>query len=171
MTLQTEADYIRAQGAANILKYAWALYNADWTIVQNETDADFVTSDNPAALIDPGDDWAANSPFYRILPITPRICLSSDLSKLDAQFREPTTKPDFRLPPAGTVKSTLADTELVSLLNAGVAMCAEDLVLSSRPSDYARDLAATHAKYRLEAQTTEFISDGEHYFVGRIRAV
>jgi uncharacterized protein DUF4238 len=52
--IQTDADYIRAHGAANVMKYAWALYNAEWLIVENDTDVEFVTSDNPAALLDGG---------------------------------------------------------------------------------------------------------------------
>lgn len=58
ITVQTEADYIRAQGAANVMKYAWARYNSDWPIVENDTDVEFVTSDNPAALLDAGEAWA-----------------------------------------------------------------------------------------------------------------
>lgn len=171
MTIRTEADYIRAQGAANIMKYAWALYNAEWLIVENSTHVEFVTSDNPAAMLDPGEAWASSSPFYRILPITPRICISSDLSKLDRRFIEPKARPDFNLPPAATVKGVEADAELVNLLNAGVAMCADDLVLSCRPSDHVRDLTARYAKHRLQAETMKFEQGGSHYFGGRMRAV
>jgi hypothetical protein len=171
MRIQTEADYIRAQGAANVMKYAWALYNAEWLLVENDTDVEFVTSDNPAALLDPGEAWATSSPFFRFLPITPRICISSDLSKLDRRFRDQKAKPDFNLSPAGTVKGAQADAKWVGLLNEAVAMCAEDLVLSCRPSEYVRDLTARHAKHRLQVETTEFEQGGSYYFGGRIRAI
>jgi Protein of unknown function (DUF4238) len=171
MTLQTEADYIRAHGAANVLKYAWALYNAEWLVVENDTDLEFVTSDNPAALLDAGGDWPTSSPFFRILPITPRICITSDLSKLDPRYRDQKAQPDFKRAPAGTVKGAKADANLVGRLNAGVASCAEDLVLSCRPSEYVRDLAARHAKHHLQVETTEFEQGGAYYFGGRIRAI
>lgn len=67
--------------------------------------------------------------------------------------------------------ASIAKDELVGLLNAGVASCAEDLVLSCRPSETARNLAAEHAKHRLQVETIEFERGGSHYFGGRIRAI
>ena len=37
--------------ATKLMKFAWGLYNAHWTIIRNRTGTGFITSDNPVAFM------------------------------------------------------------------------------------------------------------------------
>jgi hypothetical protein len=52
--IEAERDAIRACSAVALIKFAWALYNAGWTVIRNRTETEFITSDNPVAFDDPG---------------------------------------------------------------------------------------------------------------------
>lgn len=154
IVVQTEPDFVRAENARNVLKFAWALYNADWDVYENETGTGYLTSDNPASFEDPGDRWGppGSVPFVGYLPVTPKLCLRCDLTRNPDAFMH--TKQDFTQEPKGTVQGGYINLETVQRINTCTVKCAEQLVLSSVESDYARDLTARYSRFHVETEST-----------------
>jgi len=171
IVLQTEADFVRAESARSVLKFAWALYNADWDVYENNTHTEYLTSDNPASFEDQGDTWEppGRVPFVRYLPVTPRLCLTCDLTRNPERFIH--TEQDFAQEPKGTVQGGFVDLETVQKINTCTAKCAEDLVLSSVESDYARDLTVLHSRFHVETEFNRFRTGNGFVIANRTRAV
>jgi Protein of unknown function (DUF4238) len=152
------------------LKHTWSLYNADWTVFENDTEVEFITSDNPAAHVDQvhAFGFGRPPPFPRFLPITPRLCLMCDLSQ-NTKVRR--TAPDFRSAPMGTIGGGLAHHETIERINVWVAKCAEDLVLCSGESEYVRDLTFKYAKYRVENEVSSIRQPKGFVLASRTRVV
>jgi hypothetical protein len=167
--IETEGDYVRAQSARSVVKYAWGLYNADWDVFENDTGTEYITSDNPASFEDLGETWALGNPFIRYLPVTPRLCLMCDLTRNSNLIRE--TEPDFEQEPKGTIRGGSVRLETVERINICTAKCAEDMVLSSGQSQYARDLAAKYSRFRVENESAQFRRGKGFIIANRIRAI
>lgn len=172
ISLDTEPDFVRAESARSLLKFAWGLYNADWDVFENDTGTEFLTSDNPASFEDQGDEWTPPGvvvPFIRYLPVTPRLCIMCDLSRNPAGW--PDKARDFSKEPLGTIRGGPVGRGIVERVNAWTAKCAEDLVLGSAESDYARDLAARYSKFRVETESETFQEAGRHVIAHRTRCI
>jgi hypothetical protein len=150
IVIETEADYVRAQAAGSVLRYAWCIYNADWDVFENDTDMEFITSDNPAAFIDQGDNWSIGRPYIRFLPMTPRLCLMCDLTRKPEFAR---SAPDFSRPSQGNIRGGKAESVTVERINIAIAKCAEELVITTGEDDYVQDLTAKYARFRVETES------------------
>lgn len=168
--IETEADYARAQAAQSVMKFAWGLYNAQWDVFENDTDVPFVTSDNPASMIDQGDhNWTLGVPYIRLLPVTPKLCLMCDLTRVPEHVRN--AKPDFSKPPIAGVRGGFVDPRTIEQVNACVAKCAEDIVLTSGESDYVRDLTSKYSRFRVETQSAKFPANKGFLIASRTRVI
>ena len=125
LELDHDPDFIKATIAKNLLDFAWASYNEDWTIITNETEYPFITSDNPVALYQPNDIRQA---VTRYLSITPKLGLSITYRRK----RYSPFKPG--LPPEGVIRWAHATSQGAKYVNRLIVQCAEDLVFSSRKS-------------------------------------
>lgn len=154
MTVHTKPEYIKAISTQHLLEIAWEAYNQDWTVLRNNTDSPFLTSDNPVAL---SESRSAVVPSTRYLPITPRLCLSVNFSpnRVKPLDRE---KPsiDLQRPPMGTIRGGDITAMGARIINRAVVQCAEDLVFSSVESEGIRKLVSRYAKYRVESEFVEF---------------
>lgn len=169
IAIETEADWVRAQAAKSVARHSWCLYNADWTILENDTDQDFITSDNPAGFIDPGNRWSTGGGFLRFLSIAPRTCIVCDMTSVPAAIRD--GQPDFTSAPLGLVRGGAVDRQTVDRINANTAMCAENLVLCAAPAEYVENLVAQYANHRIVAEAIS-IPLGKEFLIGsRIRVV
>lgn len=169
IAIETEADWVRAQAAKSVARHAWCLYNADWKILENDTEQSFITSDNPAGFIDPGDRWSSGGAFIRFLSIAPRTCIVCDMTSLAPGVRD--REPDFTAFPLGRVRGGSVDRQTVDHINVNTAMCAEDLILCAEPSTYVEDLAARYAQHRIKAEAIR-IPLGREFLIGnRIRVI
>ncbi len=90
----------------------------------------------------------------RYLPVTPRLCLTCDLTRNPESFMH--TKQDFTNELKGTIQGGFVDLETVQRINTCTAKCAEDLVLGRVESDYARDLTARYSRFRVETESKRF---------------
>jgi Protein of unknown function (DUF4238) len=171
ITVQTEPDFVRAQSASSVLGFAWAIYNADWDVYENDTGTEYLTSDNPASFIDQGDTWEAPGrvPFVRLLPVTPKLCLRCDLTRNAKGF--PNTARDFTKEPQGTIRGGLVDQETIHKINICTAKCAEDLVLGSVESDYVRDLTARYSGFHVETESKRFRERTGFLIANRTRCI
>lgn len=168
--LETEADFVRAQSARSVLKFAWALYNAEWDVFENDTGTEYLTSDNPASFEDQGETWGPPGciPFVRYLPVTPRLCITCDLTR-NKEFWD--MERDFTKEPLGTIRGGFVGPGIVEMVNACTAKCAEDLVLGSAESDYARDLTARYSKFRVETEAKRFREPTGFLIANRTRCI
>jgi Protein of unknown function (DUF4238) len=164
---ETKEDFTRAVHAIHLLKYAWLIYNSDWVILENRTADLFITSDNPAAMEDPGPWGHYKRGFPRYFPLTPKYCLACDLSEKSNPYAEP----EFWLPPQGTIRITVADDRSVKRVNKAVIQCAEDFVISScKLTSSMVALITKYALYRVDTQINEGERDGKPFFEPTARA-
>ena len=169
ITLETEPDFVRAQSATSVMKYAWALYHADMDVFETDDSHPFLTSDNPAAFEDQGDIVGGHPPFRRYLPVTPNLCLSVDLTEYpDRYLKGPG---DFTQEPKGTVRGGAIIPEFVDRINQTVARCAEDLVFTSGESELVRDLVAQNSEFRVECESTRFPHGTGFIIANRTRVI
>ncbi len=171
--VQTEADFVRAESARSVLKFAWALYNGEWDVFENDTGTEYLTSDNPASFEDHGDTWGPPGrriPFVRYLPVTPRLCIRCDLTRNPRGFRNMDDL-DFTKEPLGTIRGGFVGPSIVEKVNACTAKCAEDLVLGSAESDNARDLTARYSRFRVETESRRFREHRGFLIANRTRCI
>jgi hypothetical protein len=148
--IETKPDAIRAMAATALMKFAWALYNADWTVLRNDTGTGFLTSDNPVAFHDSG-PWRGGQPgLPRYLTLSPRICLYGFMDPAG-----PRDEPDFTRPPRGKVQWGSVPPHGIERVNRAIAECAEKIVISSCKSDAVQALAAGCARYRVDMEFIE----------------
>jgi hypothetical protein len=136
--------------ATKLMKFAWALYNAEWTIIRNRTDIGFITSDNPVAFDDPG-PWRGGQPgLPRYLTLSPTLCIYGAMDP-----RGPRDETDFTQPPRGEIQWGSIPAEGVERVNRAVAQCAETLVISSCKSSAVEALVSEFARYRIDMDFVE----------------
>lgn len=146
--LEAEPEAIRARAAVALAKFAWTLYNADWTMIRNRTSAEFITSDNPVAFDDPGPWRPTRKPgLPRYLPLTPRLCLYAFMNP-----RGERDEPDFTQAPRGQIQWGSVPLHGVQRINRVVAQCAEEIVISSKEDTSVQSLAAEYAGYRVDME-------------------
>jgi uncharacterized protein DUF4238 len=170
--VQTEADFVRAESARSVLKFAWALYNAEWDVFENETGTEYLTSDNPASFEDQGNMWGLpgrHIPFVRYLPVTPKLCITCDLARNPRNLCD--MQHDFTKEPLGTIRGGFVGPGIVERVNACTAKCAESLVLGSTKSEYARDLTARCSLFRVETESRRFREHRGFLIVNRTRCI
>jgi hypothetical protein len=153
-----------------MVRCAWALYNCNWDVFENDTEVDFITSDNPSSFEDQGDGWPSGyPPFVRILPLTPRLCVACDLTHVPKAIRE--MPPDFTQFPLGTIRGGLVDLNTVTRINICIVKCAEDLVLCGFENDYVRDLTRTYSAFRVETESARFKTSKGFLVSNRTRVI
>ena len=164
----TDPEYIRAQSAVQLTKHMWRLYNATWHVLVSDVDADFVTSDNPASFEDQGDWPQPKREFVRYLPITPRLCLSCDLTRDRGGWEG---EPDFERPPRGQIKGGSVKAATVRHVNVCTAKCAEDLVFTGTENEGVRRMVAKYARFRVEGEFQKIPNPTGYYIASRSRAI
>jgi hypothetical protein len=162
--VEAKRDAMRAMNATHLTRHAWQLYNTDWTVIRNASDTDFITSDNPVALDDPGAWRGGEQGFPRYLPITPRLCLHMEPGGLTDD------EPDFARPPRGTVTWGSIPLHGVERVNRAVARCAEDLVIASSESPAIEALVAECARFQMDVEFIDLrLRPDEFIFGNRTR--
>ena len=106
--IEIEGDFIKSLVTKWLLPTTALLYHGTWTIFDNDTGYEFLTSDNPSAII-PKDD--PNQWSVRVLQISPRLCLSAVLD--NAGLDDVDT--DILKPPRGTLSRCRIDSARVKI--------------------------------------------------------
>jgi hypothetical protein len=163
--IEAVRDAARATNATHLSCHAWSLYNADWIVIQNDSETDFITSDNPVAFDDPGPWRGGEGGLPRFLTLTPRLCL---YGLMDPRSRR--DEPDFTRPPRGSIRRGSVPHHGVEHINRAVARCAENLVISPGESPVVEALTAECARFQADV---EFINlrmrPNEFIFCNRTR--
>jgi uncharacterized protein YneF (UPF0154 family) len=118
-----DPDFIKAMVTKQLLHIAWVLYNQPWTVLENETDVPFVTSDNPCSIFP---DAPLGQPTTRFLPVTPSLALFTSLDERNLPAKEI----NLKLPPSGSVSGKAITKANAKSLNRITVMNAEQLVFS-----------------------------------------
>lgn len=146
--VEAEPNAIRAHCAVALTKFAWELYNADWLVIRNNTNTEFITGDNPVAFDDPGPwQWTRKHGLPRYLPFAPRLCLYCFINP-----RGQLNEPDFTQPPRGEVQWGSVPIHGVQRINRAVAQCAEEIVISSKDDPAIHALVAECARHRVDVE-------------------
>jgi hypothetical protein len=147
--VETKPDAMRAMRFTHLWKFTSFLYNSIWTVMVNNTDTEFLTSDNPVSFDDPG-PWRGQRPSLpKYFPLTPRVCLYCDMSAAALTLRHE-TEPDLLRPPQGALKRATIPLSGVRRVNRAVVQCAEELVFSSADLPSIDALVKKYARYRVE---------------------
>ncbi len=161
----TEPDYIRSRMASRSMTYWWALFNADWLIVEAPSDCQFLTSDNPVAFIDPGPFRKDETNLRRFLPLTPKLSLVVVMDLI------PGTEPDFTAQPKGSIKYAVVNEERVDEVNRAVIQCAEDMVFCAGENTAAEGQVREFARFRTAYEYLAFGRDQSIYQGIRLRVL
>ena len=158
IVLDVDPRFLEAKNTRALLIHAWLIYNQPWMVLYNGTDHPFVTSDNPLALLYPNPKGGVT----RFLPVTPTVCLEipfvTDLAPIDpANFQF-----DLDRPPQGGISYAQMTPDQARRINRLLVQCAEDLVLTSQPSDGIRTLVAKYAQWGLDQDFIEQPVDDEN---------
>jgi len=132
----------------------------DWTIIRNETDAPFITSDNPSSVL-------PRRPFShhltRFLPLAPGMAL---LAVIDPTTKRSGDLPDLdRLPP-GRVHRARVTRKQTARLNRVVVMNADELAFGVQVSAPVRRLVRNHREFRVAVEHARLPTPGGGYING-----
>ncbi len=155
MRIEIEDDFTKHLVTKWLLRVTALLYHQTWTIFENDTGYEFLTSDNPSAII-PKDH--PNQLFVRVLPLSPRLCLSSAID-----MRCTNIDPDPTVPPRGNINRVRIDSARAKSINELIVLSAEDIVISSGQNDAIKRMVAKRADFRLKLEHASLPtgSDGE----------
>jgi hypothetical protein len=166
--IEAEREAIRAVNVTHLSRFAWQLYNADWIVIRNDSDTDFITSDNPVAFDDPGPWRGGEGGLPRYLTLTPRLCLYGLMDPRGTHDDEP----DFTRLPRGIVKWASIPLRGVERVNRAVAKCAEDLVISSSELPTVETLVAECARFKVVVEFVDLrLRPDEFLFGNRTRVL
>ena len=172
LTVEVDEDYIKAVVTKNLLAGALSLYHQAWTILTNDTADEFLTSDNPSAVFPP---LAPGGPVARILPLSPRLCISTIMERSPA-YRKDLTAADFKTPPKAWITYKRVEPDGVTLANRLTVVNAERFVFSRVASSCVAALVKKYGDYsaKLEHSVTPTppgggIATEARIFVGKAR--
>lgn len=171
LKVEVDEDYIKAVATKNLLATALALYHQAWTILTNDTAHEFLTSDNPSAIFPPR---APGGPVARILPLSPRLCISTIMDRSPG-YRKDLTEADFKAPPRAWITYKRAVADGVKLANRLTVVNAERFVFSRVARSGVAALVKKYGDYsaKLEHSVTPTPSGGiateARLFVGKAR--
>jgi hypothetical protein len=128
------------------------LYHQSWTILTNDTAHEFLTSDNPSAIYPPP---AERGPVVRLLPLSPRFCISTVMDHSPA-YRTVITRGDLSAAPKGWVTYHHVVPNGVKLVNRLTVVNAERFVFSRVASSGIAALVKKYGDYgaKLEHSVT-----------------
>jgi hypothetical protein len=140
LSVEVDEEYVKAVATKQLLAGALQLYHQPWTILTNDTAHEFLTSDNPSAVYPPP---APGGPVVRILPLSPRFCIST-LMERSPVYRKVMTKAVLSAPTKGWVTYHPAVPNGVKLANRLTVVNAERFVFARVASS---GIAALVRKY------------------------
>ena len=156
MSIEIEGDFIKSLVTKWLLRTTALLYHGTWTIFENDTGYEFLTSDNPSAII-PKDHPTQSC--VRVRPLSPRLCLSSIVDVVGLYDVDT----DFTKPPRGILNRVRVDSARVKYINELIVLAAEDIVITSGQNHAIGRMVAKRADFhlKLEVSSPPIRSDGE----------
>lgn len=146
-----EPDFVKQVLTQQLTVFTIALYEQDWTVIENPTDVRFITSDNPSSVFP---DRPLNAPVVRFLPLAPDLGIMSVINR--DRVTENADFPDLTKPPPGTIMRGQATREKAKELNRVVVMNADRFVFSEKPDVAIRRLTESHRDFGIDIEKIHF---------------
>lgn len=157
---RVDEDYVKAILTAHLTDATFLLYEQDWTLLVNHTDASFITSDNPSSVFPRRSIFA---PLTRFLPLAPDLGVLATIDTARKRCVDPSGAiEDLR---SGTLVRRNIDRKLAAHLNRVVAMNADQMVLTTHPDHHVRKLMRKHRRFGISIQQDKFQTP-EGYIAG-----
>jgi Protein of unknown function (DUF4238) len=145
-----DGQHIKAILTQHLTRTALLLYQLDWVVLRNTTDAPFITSDNPSSVF-PRRPFSGG--LVRFLPLAPDAAL---LTAIDPKTKRSMELPDLDKAPPGRVRRARVTRKQAARLNRITAMNANDLVVSIRASRPVRRLVRNHRDFGVAVEHARF---------------
>jgi hypothetical protein len=155
-----DAQHIKALLTQQLTRTTLLLYQLDWVLLQNRSEAPFITSDNPSSVF-PRRLFSNN--LVRFLPLAPDFAL---LTVIDPTIKRPAELPDFEKAPPGRVRRAGVTRKQAARLNRVTVMNADELVLSVGASSPVRRLVHNHRDFRVVIEHARFSTPDGGYING-----
>ena len=145
-----DGQHIKAFLTQQLTRTTLLLYQLDWIVVRNTTEAPFITSDNPSSVL-------PRRPFIggltRFLPLAPDYAL---LTTIDRRRKLSAELPDLEKAPPGKVSAGTVSRRQAARLNRVTVMNADELVLSGRANRPERRLVRNHRDFAVVTDQARF---------------
>jgi hypothetical protein len=172
LSVEVDENHIKAVATKQLLAHALQLYHQSWTILTNDTAHEFLTSDNPSAVYPPP---APGGPVGRILPLSPRLCISTIMERSPV-YRKVVTRADLAEPPKAWVTYRRIEPNGVKLANRLTVVNAERFIFSRVASSGVAALVKKYGDYSAQLEHSvsptpegDGISTEARLFVGKNR--
>ena len=133
------------------------LYQLDWTIIRNKTEASFISSDNPSSVL-PRRPLSLG--LIRFLPLAPDMAL---LAVVDPTTKRSTELPDLEKTPPGRVRQANVNRKQAARLNRVTVMNADELVFGVEANRPVRRLVRNHRDFTVVVEHARFPTPGGGY--------
>lgn len=145
-----DGQHIKAMLTQQLTRTTLLLYQLDWTVIRNKTEASFITSDNPSSVL-------PRRPFshglIRFLPLAPDMAL---LAVIDPTTKRSTDLPDLEKTPPGRVRHAQVTRKQAARFNRVTVMNADELVFSVEASRPVRRLVRNHQDFKVAVEHARF---------------
>jgi hypothetical protein len=148
---------IKAMLTQQLTQTTFLLYQQDWVIIRNDTEAAFITSDNPSSVL-------PRRPFSQglvgFLPLAPDLAL---LTAIDPKLQRAVNIDDLDKVSPGRVQHARVTRKQVAKLNRVVVMNADELLLSVDESPSVRRLIRNHRDFVVAVESERMpLPNGGH---------
>jgi hypothetical protein len=145
-----DGQHIKATLTQQLTRTTLLLYQLDWVVIRNGTDALFITSDNPSSIL-PRRPFSNN--LIRFLPLAPDLAL---LTTIDPTIKRSATLPNLEKTPAGHVRHANVTRKQAARLNRATVMNADELVFSVEAGRPVRRLVRNHRDFKVAVEHARF---------------
>jgi hypothetical protein len=155
-----DGQHIKAMLTEQLTRTTLLLYQMDWAVIHNETEAQFITSDNPSSVL-PRRPFSNN--LMRFLPLAPDMAL---FTVIDPTTKRSTALPDLEKAPPGQVRHSPITRRHAARLNRVTVMNADELVFGAEAFRPARRLVRNHRDFKVAVEHARFPTPGGGYING-----
>ncbi|SCB41418.1 Protein of unknown function [Bradyrhizobium shewense] len=145
-----DGQQIKAMLTQQLTRTMLLLYQLDWVVLRNSTDAPFITSDNPSSVF-------PRRPFFgglaRFLPLAPDLAL---FTAIDPGRKLTTELPDLERAAPGKVRRGNVTRKQAARLNRVTVMNADELVFSTRANGPVGRLVRNHRDFSVFVDHARF---------------
>ncbi|MBY0463124.1 MAG: DUF4238 domain-containing protein, partial [Alphaproteobacteria bacterium] len=148
----------------NIVCVGYALVISDWSILENNTSKPFITSDNPAILI----DFVPHHPYPTYIPLTPRHAILihvnpknphindlSDLLERRDIITDELSEKMTEFSKDRVIQNFTARKKAVEMLNCGIVKAAEDKIIANIEAEWIKEMVKEYKDWRVESLNTK----------------
>jgi len=127
--IEVDKNYPKAIVTKQLLPHLWGMFHREWSVIYNNTDELFITSDNPSCF--DYDVYGSDLHPARYLPLTPRLALWASMGTTNIP-----KKIDPNAPPQNKSVAHEANEKFVKGMNVLIIKSAERIVLAAQDKSF-----------------------------------